>query len=898
MTTDAAYQRAMALFESVCDLPPEEREARLSALTDDPEALRLARSLLAEDDASGGALSDSRHGAGAERLAIEMARAMPEAPAPATIGGYRVLRLIGRGGMGSVYEAEQDNPRRRVALKVVRADMATPALVRRFLQEAQLLGRLQHPGVAHVYEAGSAMVDGAMRPFIAMEHIDGLPLDQHTRQANLSIPERLELVARIADAVQHAHQKGVIHRDLKPANVLVVKAHTTTTPGERPSHAAIDAIGQPKVVDFGVARAIEAGARETMAGQLIGTLAYMSPEQVRTDSDDVDTRSDIYALGVMAYELVSGRLPHAVDGRTIAGAGRAILDDEPAPLGALDTSFRGDVEVIIAKAIDKDRERRYESAAEFAADIRRHLRDEPIHARPARTIYQLRKFVRRNRHLVAGGVVASFAIAIGVGVSAYGLVAARRERAASVAAMHEERHARDVAEAVTRFFSDALGAANPSAMGRNVTVREVLDAASAQVGDRFAGSPGVEASIRSAIGRTFVSLGEYDLAEEQIAQAVSILADHQEPADPAMLAAYTALGEARYFQGRIEDAANVLGTVLRHARETYPPGDPRLIEPIGNVAFMETRLGRFDEAEGHYREAIAIIDATPDADPQLRIDLRGNRAQLLAISGRQAEAASAYAPLIEEARRSLGPEHPQTILLMSNLASVYKNAERWAEAIPLLEETLVLQERVVGEDHSKTLITLNVLADALGQVRRLDEAEALVGEGLTRAAAAYGKESAPTAFLLLTRGRIHEQAGNAADAERDMTESIELSRRLHGDAAELTFSAAMNRVRMLNGFGLFDRALPHATALFEFSLEEHGEIHSRTRVARIALARTHMGLGRHADAEAILDAAYQVANDARARSDVARVMAEVCDASGRTDDAARWRAEAAQTSVR
>ncbi|MCA9312026.1 MAG: serine/threonine protein kinase [Phycisphaerales bacterium] len=316
-----------------------------------------------------------------------------EADMPEQIGSYAIHRLLGVGGMGRVYLAEQDRPRRMVALKVVRPGVFSREMLRRFEHETQVLGRLRHPGVAQIHEAG--MVEGT--PFFAMEYVDGVELTAFAREHDLSLRDRLELVALVCDAVHHAHQKGVIHRDLKPANILV------------------DAQGQPRILDFGVARAsdsdIQATTLQTSVGQLVGTIPYMSPEQAGGETDEIDVRSDVYALGVILYELLGGRLPHECDEVPMHELVRRIRDVEPARLGALNRAARGDMETITHKALARDKERRYQSAADLGADIRRCLASEPIAARPPSTIYHARRFARRHKAVVGGGT-AVFAVLI------------------------------------------------------------------------------------------------------------------------------------------------------------------------------------------------------------------------------------------------------------------------------------------------------------------------------------------------------------------------------------------------------------------------------------------------------------------------------------------------------
>jgi hypothetical protein len=391
-------RRLWDLFDQAVNLPPAQQRALLDAACAEDRGLRAELEQLLAQDAR------LQKDQGADFLRSPLLRAtLPPPPAadpaplpgepalPAQLGRYRILRLLGEGGMGAVYEAEQDNPRRKVALKVIRPGLLSPQLLKRFGKEAQILGRLHHPGIASVYEAGLAE-DG--RPFFAMELIAGLPLDAFAYLQSLAAPARLELMARVCDAVQHAHEHGVIHRDLKPSNILV------------------DETGQPKVLDFGVAHATDADLQTTSgrteSGQLLGTLSYMSPEQVAGDVAALDQRSDVYTLGVILFELLAGRLPYPLEHLPLLEMARVIREREPSRLGSLDARFRGDVETIVGKALAKDKARRYASARELAADIRRYLASEPIQARPPSALYQLRKFARRHKALV-GGVLGVFA---------------------------------------------------------------------------------------------------------------------------------------------------------------------------------------------------------------------------------------------------------------------------------------------------------------------------------------------------------------------------------------------------------------------------------------------------------------------------------------------------------
>ncbi len=433
--------RAFALFDEVCDLPEPERSAELERRCAGDAALREAVERMLRSDTID--LEELSPGAGAGLLAAGLAGEAP-GPIPERIGRYRVVREIGRGGMGVVYEAEQDEPRRRVAIKIIREGIASREVVRRFQRESNLLARLHHPGIAQVFEAGTDVAHGARRSYYAMEYVEGLPIDRHADEHGLSVGQRVELLARVCDAVQHAHQKGILHRDLKTANVLVATADDGE--GTRGTGSGvIDSIGQPKIVDFGIARLTEdtdGVTRHTHAGQIIGSLACMSPEQLAGDHDGIDTRTDVYAIGVLLYRVLSGRSPHDLTGMSIPEAARTVAEKEPPPLSAVDATLHGDLTVIVGKALERDIERRYESAAALGEDLRRTLRDEPILARAQSRWYRARKFSRRHRAAVLSSAAAlTLLIAAAVTSVAFGLRAVASQRNAETAAVQADRAA-------------------------------------------------------------------------------------------------------------------------------------------------------------------------------------------------------------------------------------------------------------------------------------------------------------------------------------------------------------------------------------------------------------------------------------------------------------------------
>lgn len=447
--------QAEAVFQELVSVDRDRRREALDRLCGADDELRgFVEQLLVGDGRTKNDFLES------PVISREKAEVAVDESLPQRIGRYEIIRKLGEGGMGIVYEARQDHPNRTVALKVISPGMTSRQLIRRFQHEADVLGQLQHPGIAHIYEAGVAEVTTARgtayeQPYLAMELIHGPPLHEYARRHELSTHQRLELVARVCDAVHHAHQKGVIHRDLKPANILVAE-HEAATATEAASISATKgtarrtqterSLGQPKVLDFGVARVTESDVQtvtlRTDVGQLIGTVPYMSPEQVNGDPGRLDVRSDVYALGVVLYELLSGRLPIDVRDRSIPEAVRLIQEEEPSRLSSINTVFRGDVETIVARAMEKDRERRYPSAADLGADIRRYLHDEPIVARPASAMYQLRKFAKRNTALVGGAAAVFGTLLFGVIGMAWFAVQESQQRQLAEQSLDEAQSAR------------------------------------------------------------------------------------------------------------------------------------------------------------------------------------------------------------------------------------------------------------------------------------------------------------------------------------------------------------------------------------------------------------------------------------------------------------------------
>ncbi|MGH9645645.1 MAG: protein kinase domain-containing protein, partial [Bryobacteraceae bacterium] len=536
------WEKVSKLFHAASEHPPAEREQFLAvACPDDEEVRREVESLLSQNASIDGPL---------ERVAFE-STAWDAAPGkrslPSKIGRYRIRALVGEGGMGAVYEAEQENPHRTVALKVVRSALAAPELLRRFAQESQALARLQHPGIAQIYEAGAADTDLGPQPYFAMEFIHGLSLLEYARHHELQTRQQVELMVKVCEAVDHAHQRGIIHRDLKPGNILV------------------DESGQPKILDFGVARVAdpEPGASgQTMIGEVVGTLAYMSPEQVLGDPQQLDARTDVYSLGVLLYELLSGKLPYEV-GTQPHEAARVIGEQDPASLTQIARADRNDLETIVNKALAKEKAQRYASAAELEEDLGRFLSGEPILARPPSAVYRASKFIRRHRILVSASAAVFVILLAGIAVSTAEAIRARRERDRAL-------RAEQVATAVTDFLrNDLLAQASARAQAGtraapdpDLKVRTALDRAAARVADKFGSQPVLEATIRHTLGLTYYDLSLYPEAQQQLERAVELRKRTLGPDHPDTLTSMHALGVLYNYRSRYAQAEALLSQVL------------------------------------------------------------------------------------------------------------------------------------------------------------------------------------------------------------------------------------------------------------------------------------------------------------------------------------------------
>ena len=693
--------------------------------------------------------------------------------APSSIGAYRILALLGEGGMGTVYQAEQQNPHRIVALKVIKLGVANDQLLRRFEQEAEALGRLQHPGIAQIYEAGTADTGLGPQPYFAMEFIQGRPLMEYAAGRHLNVRSRMELIARICDAVNHAHQRGIIHRDLKPGNILV------------------DENGQPKILDFGVARVTDSDAqatRQTDLGQLIGTLAYMSPEQVLADPLALDTRSDVYALGVILYEMLAGKLPYTTHGKAVHEVVQAIREEDPVPLSSMDRRYRGDVETIAAKALEKDKTRRYASAAELAADIRRYLSDQPIVARAPSASYQLQKFARRHRAVVAGTAAVFLVLAAGVVASTWEAVRARAAERAAVEQRQRADQEAAAAKAVNDFLQNDLlaqaSAANQSSPNAkpdpDLKVRTALDRAAARIEGKFGQQPEVEAAVRATIGQTYLDLGLYPEARRQLERALELQRRLLGAENPKTLKTMSRLGRAAYLQGKYAEAESLLGQTLEISRRVLGSEHADTLYSMNNLASVYYQQGKYPQAEALDDRALEIsrrVLGSEHADTLLSMN---NLASDYNVQGKYPQAEAIHSQTMEIRRRLLGSEHPDTLMSMHNLAGDYYAQGKFEKAEALFRQTLESKRRVLGPEHSSTLLSTNSLANVYYAQGKFAQAEALDSQSLEIQRRVLGPEHSSTLLSMNNLANIYTAEGKYAQAEALFSQTLASTRRVLG----------------------------------------------------------------------------------------------------------------------
>jgi len=763
------------------------------------------------------------------------------------IGPYKLLERIGEGGMGIVYMAEQTRPvRRKVALKIIKPGMDSRQVIARFEAERQALAMMDHHNIAKVFDAGSTE---SGRPYFVMELVRGIPITEYCDQHRLPIPERLNLFMQVCQAVQHAHQKGIIHRDIKPTNVLVT---------------SLDGVPLPRVIDFGIAKATGQSLTDktlfTGFAHLIGTPLYMSPEQAELSAVDIDTRSDIYSLGVLLYELLTGTTPFSQDTfRTAAldEVRRIIREDEPpkpstriSALGAtlttvsanrqtdarkLNRSLRGELDWIVMKSLEKDRRRRYETASGLARDVERYLAGDPVEAGPPSGWYRLSKFARRNRVVLTTTVLVALALIAGTTVSAWQAILARRARADAVqqrertrvqfelasAARGAEARAREQAEAVSRFLVDAFRRADPDSDGRELKVVELLTSAAARLDTEFAGSPKIKGELLDAIGVTLDKLGLSVQAAEILEKALAGRQAALGPNHNGTLATENSLGEACLRAGRTARAFALFQAVLKARESTLGPDHNDTLECQSNIAMALAKTGDLTKAIPLFERTLRARKSKLGINHYDTLTTQNDLASTLADAGRNEEALALFEATLKGYEATLGPDHTATLRGRNNLAFALTRVGRSPEAIPLLETTLKQRESKLGPDHPHTANSLMNLAVAYGNAHDPVRAMPLVKRALEVKSRRLGPDNPETLAAQIFLGRLYQQTGHPAEAARLLEDA---ARRARGrpDAIKLAEEVAREIQAAYYDSGQYAKSEPYARELLAKSRTSYG----------------------------------------------------------------------------
>jgi non-specific serine/threonine protein kinase/serine/threonine-protein kinase len=811
-----------------------------------------------------------------------------ESAQPEQIGNYRLLQKLGEGGMGEVWEAEQEEPvRRRVALKLIKAGMDTKQVVARFESERQALALMSHPSIAKVFDAG-ATEQG--RPYFAMEYVKGEPLTQYCDKHRLSTTARLELFLQICDGVQHAHQKGIIHRDLKPSNVLVEVSAGKPV---------------PKIIDFGVAKATQHRLTEktmfTQLGVLVGTPAYMSPEQAEMTGLDVDTRTDVYSLGVMLYELLVGALPF--DPKELKAAGydeirRKIREEEPSrpsarittpgedsteaakrrsvDLPTLRRELRGDLDWITMKALAKDRTRRYGSPNELAADVGRHLRHEPVEAGPPSTVYRLGKFVRRHRVSVAAGAVVLLAMIAGLAVATYGVIRATRAEA-------EARQEAATAEQVSDFLVGLFRVSDPiEARGREITAREILDQGAEKISRELQDQPLVRARLMATIAEVYGYLGVRDTGRELAQEALRIRREKLGNDHPAVADSLMTLAGATSLSEDLETTRSLFEQAIEIYERSVSPNDLRIAEGLAMLAMILGAEGRGEEMLPLLERVLAIEESA------LSPENPGEWASL-AAAAESSLGLDWFRPLLEREieirERKLGPDHPTLVNCLWSLGLVLSQQHEYLEARRVLERSLELSERVQGRDHPDQFAILSILGSLTVQIGDLERARVLFERSLALNDRLLGPDHFKTAISRFQLGSLLSLFGEYETAESHLERALAIFEESTIDSNTAATMLALAHLRYKTGD--LEQAQDLAERGMSIFERVFGPESPMRASALYVLSAVHMARGEWSEADTLFDEAQQLTEASLGEDHPELFYAEACRQAlrGRRDEA-------------
>ena len=696
-----------------------------------------------------------------------MPQETPESSGRTRIGPYRLLDLLGEGGMGEVWLAEQMEPvHRRVALKLIKRGMDTDQVVARFEAERQALAVMDHPGIARVFDAG-ATEDG--RPYFVMELVQGVPITEYCDTHRLSLDERIRLFVDVCRAVQHAHLKGVIHRDLKPSNILV------TVKEDEPV---------VKIIDFGIAKALGHDLTDrtlvTRVGQIVGTPAYMSPEQAEMSGLDVDTRTDVYALGVTLYELLVGarplEFPSGADEAvryvirntevprpstkltTLGEAQDTIARCRRTTVDALRKHLRSDLDWIILKAVEKDRTRRYDTANGLAADLERHLKNEPVLARPPSARYRARKFVRRHRMGVAAGGVVTAALVLGFALATVGMLRAQRA----------ERRAEAEAEAATKvaeFLVELFQVNDPSeALGNTITAREILDRGADRIERELVGQPALQGRLMETMGSVYTSLGLYEEAEPLLRQSLEVRRGALGDASPEVASGLHALAWLYRTQWRLDEALPMAREAAELLERFAGPGDPDFARTLQLLGMIQRDQGNFEEGRASLERSLAIREAALGPDHSDVGETLYHLGWLTLREGNYSQARTLYERACAIAEETRDPNSPELGWCYNDLGIVLVRLDEREAAMGYLERALAIFEKVLSPDHATLAAIHNNLGGLYSRGGDMPAARGHYERALKIREVAFGLEHPETSVTLMNLGLVTQYEGSYQDS--------------------------------------------------------------------------------------------------------------------------------------
>ncbi|HMK87863.1 MAG TPA: serine/threonine-protein kinase [Steroidobacteraceae bacterium] len=818
---------------------------------------------------------------------------------------FRLLRKLGEGGMGQVWLAEQTAPvRRQVALKLIKAGMYDEEVVQRFQSERQSLAIMDHPAIAKVFDAGTTRHG---QPYFVMEYVPGVPITEYCDEHRLGIEARIELFIQACEGVQHAHLKAIIHRDLKPANILVVE---------------VDGRPVPRIIDFGLAKAVTpkaaaAGGDLTAFGLFLGTPGYMSPEQVDPGVKDIDTRTDVYSLGVVLYVLLAGVRPfdtHLGKPQPPDEWLRKLREDEPPtpsqkvatirdrsqPIAAargiapkqLVALLRNDLDWITMKALERDRARRYATPHDLAADLRRYLAHEPVTARPGSVAYRVRKYVRRHR--VGVGVAAGLALLFVAFTLLQGMelrrTAAERDRA------NQERdranHERDRASRIADFMSGVFKVNDPGeARGNSVTAREILDKASSEIEKGLAKDPEVQSQMMQLMARTYVNLGLNARAHELAQRALERRVALHGADDPKALESMTLLGWTLDRQGKLHEAEAMERDALARERRVLRPDDPLIFDTLDKLAVILQSQGHYEAEETLEQEAIEAETRTLGAEDDRTMNSMSHLADALYNQARYPEAEREYRQVIDLERRVWGPDHPGTLVVESNLALAVEDQGRWSDAEQIFREALAGLRKVLGSEHQSTASVIDNLSVLLAQEGHLEEAEGLSREGLQIRERILGPEHPGTFGSRLNLSDILFKEGDFSQAEKLQRATLAAELRTLGPENPDTLDTQTSLTRTLIRKGRFTEAKQLATQTFEAQRRIVGPQHPETLATLQQLGTALVHLHRYPEAVRLFRDTIENGQHADDRGDhftVWYAFACVAVAAGKNTDALKY----------